>query len=186
MSQESKLKQSRQKWKQKAKERAEQNRYLRKEIERIRQECDRAKQAIKEANQQRRQKEARPTHLKVHRVWLALTLFAGARISFRAVSRVLHVLADGLGIGKAPCPQTVINWVMRLSVVRMQSVKLLQGTARHLIPFTNGLIWMIDTSITPGTGKLLSSDVPGSVRDLDFALKMCHADHLIWREKPWS
>jgi hypothetical protein len=45
---------------------------------------------------------------------------------------------------------------MRLSVVRMQSVKLLQGAARHLIPFTNGLIWMIDTSITLGTGKLLS------------------------------
>jgi hypothetical protein len=69
---------------------------------------------------------------------------------------VLHVLAEWLGIGKAPCPQTVINWVMRLSVVRMQSVRLLQGTARHLIPFTNGLIWMIDTSITLGTGKLLS------------------------------
>jgi hypothetical protein len=32
----------------------------------------------------------------------------------------------------------------------------IQGAARHLIPFTNGLIWMIDTSITLGTGKLLS------------------------------
>lgn len=156
MSQQSKLRHSRQQWKQKAKERAEHNRYLRKEIERIRQERDRAKQALQEANQQLRQKEARPTHLKAHRVWLALTLFAGARISFRAVSRVLHVLADWLGIAKAPCPQTVINWVMRLSVVRMQSVKLLQGTARRLLPFTNGLIWMIDISITLGAGKLLS------------------------------
>jgi hypothetical protein len=156
MSQQSKLKQSRQKWKQKANERAEHNRYLRKEIERIRQERDRAKQALTEANQQLRQKEARPTHLKVHCVWLTLTLFAGAHMSFRAVSRVLHVLADWLGIAKAPCPQTVINWVTRLSVVRMQSVKLLQGAARHLIPFTNGLIWMIDTRITLGTGKLLS------------------------------
>ena len=89
-------------------------------------------------------------------MWLSLSLFVGARISFRAVSRVLHVLADGLGIGKAPCPQTVINWVMRLSMVRLQSVQLLQGAARHLIPFTNGWIWMIDTSITLGTGKLLS------------------------------
>jgi hypothetical protein len=156
MSQQSKLKQSRQQWKQKAKERADQNRYLRKELERLRQERDRAKQALKEAKQQQRHKEARPTHLKAQRVWLALTLFAGARISFRAVSRVLHVLADWLGIGKAPCPQTVINWVMRLSVVRMQSVRLLQGTARHLIPFTHGLIWMMDTSVTLGTGKLLS------------------------------
>ena len=119
-------------------------------------ERNRTKQALKEANKQLRQKEARPTHLKAHRVWLTLTLFAGARISFRAVSRVLHVLAEWLGIGKTPCPQTVINWVMRLAVVRLQSVKLLQGAARHLIPFTNGLIWMIDTSITLGTGKLLS------------------------------
>jgi hypothetical protein len=156
MSQQSKLRQSCQQWKQKAKERAAYNRYLRKELERLRKERDRAKQALQEANKQLRQKEARPTHLKAHRVWLTLTLFAGARISFRAVSRVLHVLADWLGIGKAPCPQTVINWVMRLSVVRIQSARLLQGAARHLIPFTNGLIWMIDTSITLGTGKLLS------------------------------
>lgn len=156
MSQQSKLKQSRQQWKQKAKERAEQNRYLRKELKRLRQERDRAKQALKEAQKHLRQKEARPAILKAQRVWLSLSLFVGARISFRAVSRVLHVLADGLGIGKAPCPQTVINWVMRLSMVRLQSVQLLQGAARHLIPFTNGWIWMIDTSITLGTGKLLS------------------------------
>src|SRR4029450_4208009 len=156
MSQQSKLRQSRQQWKQKAKDRAEHNRYLRKQPERIPNERDHAKQALKEANKPRRQKEARPTHLKAHRVWLTLTLFARAHLSFRAVSRVLHVLADWLGLGQAPCPQTVINWVMRLSMVRMQSVKLLQGAARPLIPFTNGLIWMIDTSITLGTGKLLS------------------------------
>jgi hypothetical protein len=156
MSQSSKLRHSRQQWKQKAKERAEQNRYLRKEIARLRHERDLAKEALKAAKTQLRQKEARPTTLKAHRVWLALTLFAGARISFRAVSRVLHVLADRLGLGKAPCPQTVINWVMRLSIVRMQSVRLLEGVSRHLIPFTNGLIWMMATSITLGTGKLLS------------------------------
>src|SRR6267143_270366 len=156
MSQQSKLRHSRQQWKHKAKERAEQNRYLRKELERMRKERDCAKQALKEANKHLRQKEARPATRKAQRVWLALTLFARARISFRAVSRVLRVLAHWLGIGKAPCPQTVINWVMRLSIVRMQSVRLLQGVARHLIPCTNGLIWMIDTSITLGTGKLLS------------------------------
>src|SRR5215211_5465058 len=155
MSQQSKLRPSRHQWKQKAKERAEQNRYLRKELECMRNERDRTQQALKEANKQLRQQAARPTHLKAHRVWLPLTLFARARISFRTVSRVLHVLADWLGIGKAPCPQTVINWVMRLSVVRMHSGKLLQGVARHLSPFTNGVIWMIDTSITLGTGKLL-------------------------------
>src|SRR3989454_1674361 len=156
MSQQSKLRQSRQQWKHKAKERADQNRYLRKELTRLRNERDRAQQALKEANKQLRQTEATPTRLKAHRVWLTLTLFARAHISFRAVSRVLHVLADWLGIAKAPCPQTVINWVMRLSVVRMQSVTRLPGTARRLLPFTNGLIWMIDISITLGAGKLLS------------------------------
>src|SRR2546430_17592702 len=123
MSQQSKLRQSRHQWKQQAKERAEQNRYLRKELERIRKERDRTKQALKEANKQLRQKEARPTHLKAHRVWLTLTLFARAHISFRAVSRVLHVLADWLGIGQAPCPPTVLNWVIRPSVLPMQQAQ---------------------------------------------------------------
>ena len=156
MSQPSTLSQSRQPWKHKAKERADQNRSLRKARERLRNERERAKQARKKATKPLRQKEARPTHLKAHRVWLTLTLCARAHSSFRAVSRVLPVLADWLGLGKAPCPQTVINWVMRLSVVRLPSVKLLQGAARPLSPLPNGLLWMIDTRITLGTGKLLS------------------------------
>ncbi len=52
MSQQSKLRQSRQQWKQKAKERAAHNRYLRKELERLRKERDRATQALQEANKQ--------------------------------------------------------------------------------------------------------------------------------------
>lgn len=155
MSQQSKLRPSRQQWKQKAKERAEPNRYLRKELERIRKERDHAQQALKAAQEHLRHKAARPATLKAQRVGLALTLLAGARISFRAVSRVLPMLAHWLGIGKAPCPQTVINWVRRLSVVRLQSVRLLQGVSRRLFPCTTGLLWMIDTSITRGTGKLL-------------------------------
>jgi hypothetical protein len=94
MSQQFKLRQSRPQWKHKAKERADQNRYLRKALERLRHERDRAKQALNKANEPLRQKEARPTHLKAHRVWLTLTLFARAHLSFRAVSRVLPVLAD--------------------------------------------------------------------------------------------
>lgn len=156
MSQQSKLRQSRYQWKQKAKERAEHNRYLRKELERLRKERDHAKHALKAMKAQQRYQEVRPADLKAQRVWLALTLFSGARISFRGVSRVLRVLAPQLGIGKAPCPQTVINWVLRLSIVRLHTVGLLQGAARRLLPFTNGLIWMIDTSITLGPGKLLS------------------------------
>ena len=45
------------------------------ELERLRNERDRAKQALQEANKPLRQKEAQPTPLKAHRVWLTLTLF---------------------------------------------------------------------------------------------------------------
>jgi hypothetical protein len=63
------------------------------------------------------------------------------------------VLAHWLGSGKAPGPHTVM---MRLSVGRRQSVTLLPGAARHWLPFPNGLLWMIDTSIPLGTGQRLS------------------------------
>ena len=89
-------------------------------------------------------------------VTLALQLFLIARIGFRAVSRVLEILAGSLGIKKAPCPQTVINWVTRLSLVRVQSASLLRGLPLSTAPFCNGLIWMIDISIALGTGKILA------------------------------
>jgi hypothetical protein len=160
MSQQSKLRQSRNQWKRKAKERAEQNRYLRKELERIRKERDHSRQGLKETQDRLRQKEAQAQGLvvphKVDLVWLALQLFVGARISFRAVARVLRLFAEVLGIKKAPCPQTLVNWVTSLSIVRIQSARLLQGVSLSLAPFTNGFIWMIDISIGLGTGKILS------------------------------
>src|SRR3989440_12553146 len=91
MSHQSKLRQSRNQWKRKAKERAEHNRSLRKELERIRKERDCSRQALKETQDRLRQKEAQAQGLVVHHkvdlVWLALQLFLGARISGRAVSR---------------------------------------------------------------------------------------------------
>jgi hypothetical protein len=89
-------------------------------------------------------------------VWMALKLFIEARISFRAVSRVLHSLAAVLGLKRAPCPQTVINWVMRLSIVRLQAAATLRGSILSAVPFSNGLIWMIDISITLGAGQILA------------------------------
>ena len=79
-----------------------------------------------------------------------------ARIGFRAVSHVLGLLALALGIQKAPCPQTVINWVTRLAIVRMQSVRMLKGSALSQAPFSNGLIWMIAVSIALGAGKIVA------------------------------
>jgi len=160
MSQQSKLRHSREQWKRKATERAEHNRYLRKELARIRQERDRLRRAHHEAQEGLRQPEGQAHGLvvghKVDLVWLALRLFCEVRISFRAVSRVLQLLVEGGGITKAPCPQTVINWVTRLAIVRGEAAHRLRGLPLRAAPFSNGLIWMIDISIGLGTNKILA------------------------------
>lgn len=160
MSQWSKVRQSRNQWKHKATQRADQNRYQRKQLARVTHERDRATTALKKAQARLRQLEAQSQGLavqhKVDLIFFALELFFVARIGFRAVSRVLSVLAVALGIQKAPCPQTIINWVTRLSIVRMQSAPMLKGAALSQAPFTNGLIWLLDVSIALGSGKIVA------------------------------
>src|SRR2546422_4651165 len=123
MSQLSKVKHRRDQWKHKATQRGAHNRDQRKQIARITVERNRATQALKAAQARLHQLESQPQGLvalpKVDVVLLALQLFFVARIGFRAVSRVLSLLALALGIKKAPCPQTIINWVIRLSIVRL-------------------------------------------------------------------
>jgi hypothetical protein len=160
MSQASKFKKSRNQWKYKASQRAGQNRYVRKELSRVKKERDRFKTELKETrarlHQVQTQLQCLAVQQKVDLVVLALQLFLIARIGFRAVSRVLAVLAATLGIKKAPCPQTIINWVTRLSLVRIQSAPTLKGVPLAQARFSNGLIWMIDMSIALGTGKILA------------------------------
>jgi hypothetical protein len=160
MSQLSKVKHSRNQWKHKATQRGDQNRYQRKQIARLTAERNRATTALKAAQARLRQLEPPPQELvarpKVDVVLLALHLFFVARIGFRAVSRVLSLLAWALGIKKAPCPQTIINWGIRLSIVRIEAARRLKGLPLRQAPFTNGLIWMIDISIGLGTGKMLA------------------------------
>jgi hypothetical protein len=160
MSQLCKVKHSRNQWKAKAKQRSDHNRYLRKQLARVKAERDQAQQGLKATQSRLRQLEshaqavaARP---QVDVVWLCLQLFLEVRISFRAVCRVLSLLAPALGITKAPCPQTVINWVMRLSIVRIESARGLRGVPLSQAPFSNGLIWMIDLSIGLGSGKIVA------------------------------
>ncbi len=161
MSQLSKVRHSRNQWKHKATQRADDKRYLRKQLTRVKHERERTTKALKAAQARLRQLESQSQSLAVHHkvdlVFLALQLFFVARIGFRAVCRVLSLLAWALGLKKAPCPQTVINWVTRLSIVRIESARMLQGLPLHQAPFTNGLIWMIDISIGLGTGKLLAA-----------------------------
>ena len=160
MSQFSKMKHSRTQWKEKAKQRGQGERYERREKGRIKAERDQLTHALNASQARVRELEARLGGLasrpKVDVVHLALQLFLEARISFRAVSRVLALLALALGIKQTPCPQTIINWVIRLTIVRLDSARTLRGLPLDRAPFSNGLIWMIDISIGLGSGKILA------------------------------
>jgi hypothetical protein len=160
MSQLSKVTHSRNQWKAKATQRSDHNRYLRKQLARVKAERAQAKQELKATQTRLRQVEAQLCALapqpKVDVVHLALQLFLVARLGFRAVSRVLTLLALALGIKRAPCPQTVINWVSRLSIVRIESARELRGLPLAHAPFSNGLLWMLDLSIGLGSGKILA------------------------------
>jgi hypothetical protein len=156
----SKVTHSRNQWKAKAKQRSDHKRDLRKQLARLKAERAQAQQELKETQtrlgQLESQVQAVAVRPKVDVVGLALTLFLAARISFRAVCRVLTLLASDLGITRAPCPQTVITWIIRLSIVRIESARGLRGLPLAHAPFSNGLIWMIDVSIGLGSGKIVA------------------------------
>ena len=156
----SKMRQSRDQWKSKAKTRGQRQRDQSKaearRQARYHQVCETLKATEARVRQLEAQLQGLITRPKVAVVHLALQLFLEARISFRAVSRVLALLAGTLGIRKAPCPQTIIHWVTRLAIVRMDSARTCQGLPLEAAPFTNGLIWIIDISIGLGGGKILT------------------------------
>lgn len=159
MSIKSKLKKSRENWKEKAIIRGKDLLYQRKENHRIKKERDRYKKQAREAYRQlekERLKKAPAVCDKEKLLHISLLLFLDARIGFRAVSRVIAVLADYLGVKKAPCPQTIINWVTRLSIARIQNCAGLSGSQVSGNRFSNGLIFMIDISIGLGVGKILA------------------------------
>jgi len=152
--------QSRQRWKQKATSRAEDNRYLRKELERLKRERDaynkRAKHAEAQLGAHRPASPVPAIASTVAFVHITLELFVRARISFRAVRRVLGGLAAPLGLAKAPCPHTVIPWVTRLSITRRQQAGALTQNPLSADPFAHGFIWIIASSIALGCGTLLA------------------------------
>src|SRR3989442_6897286 len=160
MSQLSKMRHSREQWKHKAKRRGERECYQRKQYTRLETQYHQTANPLKATQAQLCQLEAQLHVLlsvpKVEVVHLALQLFCVARVGFRAVSRVLTFLAVHLGIQKAPCPHTILNWGIRLSIVRLESAQALRGLPLPQAPFTNGLIWMIDISIGLGQGKILA------------------------------
>jgi hypothetical protein len=158
MSEKWKLIQSKNKWKQKAIERGKNARAYRKEIRRIKKERDQAKQMANKIQtelvlQRSQGREGRMA--KVELIYLALSLFIVARIGFRAISRVMSVLKDQLALVKAPCAQTISNWIVRLSIAKTQIFPREQGE-EIIQNFTKQSIWLIDLSIGLGIGKILS------------------------------
>ncbi|MDM8538318.1 hypothetical protein QUF70_16305 [Desulfobacterales bacterium HSG17] len=159
MSSKYKLKNSRDDWKEKAKTRGEELRYQCKEKSRIKQERNMYKVQVRELKKQlekEHQKNNLPVPDKKELVYISLVLFLVARISFCAVSKVLGVLSSYLGIPKVPCIQTIINWVTRLSIARMQNPAYLKCPSIDKSGFTNGFLWIIDISIGLGSGKILT------------------------------
>jgi len=153
-------KHGREQWTHQATQRGDRERYQRQQIVRMTAERNRTTTALKAAQARLRQLESPPQERvalpKVDGVFVALQLLCVARIGFRAVSRVLRLLAWALGIKQAPGPQTLINWVIRLSIVRLDSVRPLRGLPLSQAPLTNGLIWMTDLSIGLGSGKIVA------------------------------
>jgi hypothetical protein len=159
MSTKSKLQQSRNKWKEKAVERSDKERYLRKENNRIKKERDQYKKELNKIKKQIKKdssKNISPVHDKEDLVYIALQLFLVARISFRAVSRVLDVLSGYLGLSKIPSTQTIINWVIRLSIARIQNASQRVGSPMICAPFSDRFICIVDISIGLGVGKILT------------------------------
>lgn len=159
MSVKSKLKQSRNKWKVKSIKHGKNVHYQRREILRIKKERDRYKKEARKAKIELEQEVRANTpqvRNKENLVYIALQLFLVARIGFRAVSRVIGFLGIYLGVTKAPCTQTIINWITRLSLTRIQSSTRLVRPQIDNDRFSNGFIWMIDASIGLGSGKILA------------------------------
>lgn len=156
----SQLKCSRRGWKKKSIANGDGKRYWQRQSKRLAGERDRYKDvanaAQRELAEYKKQNRGAMVHERVELVFLALQLFLVAKIGFRAAARVLQIISHHLGIAKPPCPQTVINWVMRLSIVRISNAQRLLGSRIGGDRFSNGFIWMIDISIGLGDGKILA------------------------------
>jgi len=154
MSTYNKMKKRRDHWKGKAVERQRELRYRKKENKRIKKERDQYKRALRDTKmalqEQKRRNKTLSVCDKTTVVFLTLQLFVVARIGFRAISRVLAVMAPQLGLAKAPCPQTIINWVTRLAIVRMKDDTLRVDLSTGIALFSRGFILLLDATIGLG------------------------------------
>jgi len=155
-----KMRTRRDNWKRRAVEKGASLRYQIKENKRIKRERDQYKQAKRDSEKELEELKRRNNTLSIYDktslVFLTLQLFVVARIGFRAISRVLALMAPQLGLAKPPCTQTIINWVTRLAIVRMKD-DMPPVDLRTGIPlFSQGFILLLDASIGLGKGKIMT------------------------------
>ncbi|NOR79764.1 MAG: hypothetical protein GQ529_02855, partial [Methyloprofundus sp.] len=150
-------------WRNKTGQSKAENRYRRKENKRFKRERNQYRQDLKTARKEIDVLKAQQTTLpgrvitdKTTLVYIVLQLYIVARISFRGIARIFPVLSVYLGLTiKAPCTQTVINWVNRYSIARMQGLQTpIEGMTACLFP--KGYILILDASIGLGRGKILT------------------------------
>jgi hypothetical protein len=160
MSTYNKMKKRRDHWKKKTVATGADLRYHKKENKRIKKERDAYRRAWRDTKKELDELKQRNTALaacdKTTTVFLALQLFVVARIGFRAISRVLGVLASQLGLAQAPCPQTIINWVTRLAIARMKEDRFGVDPDTGMQRFSQGFILLLDATIGFGQGKIMT------------------------------
>jgi len=154
-----KLQVSRENWKEKAIDRGAENRKQNRVIKTLREENKTLKNELKTARNEQPQ-ELLPIHQlgdkKFQLFYLICVLFLCGAISFRAVSRIAGILGELLHLGRPPCVQTCINAILKLSIAKMMAAKNLLTQKNPSYPFSNGWIWLIDSSIGLGAGKILT------------------------------
>src|SRR2546425_13362615 len=143
MSQLSKMRQSRNQWRAKAQTRGQGQRDQRQAHARLRLRYHQVTETLKATQARVRQLEAQlqalATRPKVEVVHLALQLFLEARISFRAVSRVLALLAGAPCLPPAPGPPPTPHLVIPRPPPRMGSAPACRGLARSAAPPPHGV-----------------------------------------------
>lgn len=154
-----KIKKSRAAWKGKAVERTHTVKYQKAELKRIKNERDKYKYELRETKnklEKERKKSTCPVKNKEDLIFIALRLFLVGHVGFRAISRMFNILQSYFGITKPPCPQTIINWITRYSLAKIRDYNGLPSISFGRDRFVNGAVWMIDTSIALGAGKILA------------------------------
>jgi len=106
--------------------------------------------------EEERKKNSFPVSNKETLIFISLRLFLFGHIGFRAISRVLEILKQYLGIAKVPCAQTIINWATRYSLSKIWNYSGVPSICLDGARFSNGAIWIMDTSIALGVGKIFT------------------------------